>query len=396
MKIARMRQLRDAFGAALLGDTMPFWIDHAVDRQFGGFLPQLDRRGELLSPDKPLWIQGRFTWMLSRLYNTVERRQDWLSLAAHGVDFIQRHGFDSDGRVFFLVTRDGKPLRKRRYLFAEVFAILAFAEYSRAAADPQALETARRLLKLIQDTLARAWGEPGSLEPKVDAQTRPMRGHSMSMILINTLQVLREADPSVSYEPQIDSQINEVFRYFVKPDRRVLLETVGPNGEYLGELPEGRCVNPGHALETAWFLLLEARRRNDRDLIQRALPIIDWSLERGWDRKHGGILYFVDAEGRPPDQYEWDMKLWWVHNEALNATLLAHVLSGERRYEEWFERILRWALAHFPDRTYGEWFGYLHRDGSVSHDLKGNTWKGPFHLPRQQLFCHLLLKELAQ
>ncbi|HET6486280.1 MAG TPA: AGE family epimerase/isomerase [Spirochaetia bacterium] len=395
MKPSRIRQLRDSFGSALLQDTMPFWIQHAVDRECGGFLPQLDRRGAVFCPDKPMWIEGRFTWTLSRLYNTVERRSEWLTLAAHGIEFINRHGFDKDGRVFFLVSREGKPLRKRRYLFAEVFAVLAFAEYSRAAGDPKALDTARRLMALIRDTLARPWPQPGSLEPKVNPETRSMRGHSMSMILINTLQVLREADPAGAYDPQIDAQIEEVFRYFVKPEKRALLETVGANGEYLGDLPEGRCVNPGHALETAWFLLIEARRRGDQELVKRALPIIDWSLELGWDRKHGGILYFVDVEGKPAVQYEWDMKLWWVHNEALNATLLAHVITGDRRYEEWFERILRWAHGHFPDKTCGEWFGYLHRDGSVSHDLKGNTWKGPFHLPRQQLFCHLLLKEIA-
>jgi N-acylglucosamine 2-epimerase len=345
-----------------------------------------------------MWIQGRFTWMLSRLYDALEPRPEWLSLAKHGIDFIRAHGFDADGRVFFLVTRDGRLLRRRRYLFAEVFAILAFAEYARAARDPAALATARDLYALLRRVEATPWGEPGGLEPKIDPRTRPMRGHSMSMILINTLQVMRESDTSsapLPYDALIDAQIGEVFRYFVKPDLRALLETTGPGGEYLGELPEGRCVNPGHAIETAWFILAEARRRGDTALRDRVLPVLDWSLERGWDRRHGGLLYFVDVEGRQPVQYEWDMKLWWVHNEAIYATLLAHAMTGERRYEEWFERILRWSLAHFPDRVHGEWFGYLHRDGSVSHDLKGNGWKGPFHLPRQQLNCHLLLKEMA-
>lgn len=399
MRQRRIQILRDYFRDRLVNDTLAFWTRHAVDRNYGGFTTCLDRRGEILSPDKPLWVQGRFTWVLSRLCNVLESRAEWLDLAAHGIDFIRRYGFDTDGRVFFAVTRDGRPLRKRRYLFAEVFTILALAEYARAARDPGSLATARRILALVQDLNGRSWREPGSLEPKVNPRARPMRGHSMSMILINTLQVLRDADDSsapLAYDALIEAQIEEVFRYFVKAEQRVLLETVGPSGEYLGELPEGRCVNPGHALETAWFMLAEARRRGDRALRDRALPIIDWSLERGWDRQFGGIYYFVDAEGRQPVQYEWDMKLWWVHNEAIYATLLAYAMTSERRYEEWFERVLRWSLAHFPDRLYGEWFGYLHRDGSVSHDLKGNMWKGPFHLPRQQLFCHLLLKEMAE
>jgi N-acylglucosamine 2-epimerase len=398
MKPRRIRTLGNEFRESLVNDTIPFWTRHAVDREYGGFTPCLDRKGNLLSPDKPMWLQGRFTWTMARLYNALERREEWLALAKHGIDFIGRHGFDQDGRVYFAVTRDGRPLRKRRYLFAEIFAILAYAEYARAAKDRSALDTARRILAMVQELAGRPWNVPGALEPKVDPSTRPMRGHSMSMILINTLQVLREADDSsapLPYDSLIARQIDEVFRYFVKPEKRALLETVGPAGEYLGETPEGRCVNPGHAIETAWFILTEARRTGDTSLVRRTLPLLDWSLEIGWDRRHGGILYFVDVEGKQPVQYEWDMKLWWVHNEAIYATLLAHVMTGEKKYEAWFDRVLSWSLAHFPDRAYGEWFGYLHRDGSVSHDLKGNLWKGPFHLPRQQLFCHLLLKELA-
>jgi N-acylglucosamine 2-epimerase len=254
-------------------------------------------------------------------------------------------------------------------------------------------------MRIVQDVNARQWPAPGALEPKVNPQTRPMRGHSMAMIQINTLQVLRRADTTpqpLPYDRLIDTQIEEVFRYFVKPEKKALLETVGPAGEYLGDSPEGRCVNPGHAIETAWFILAEGKHRNDKKLVERGLPLLDWSLDAGWDPKYGGILYFVDVEGRQPVQYEWDMKLWWPHNEAIYATLLAHALTGDRKYEQWFEKIYAWAMARFPDRRHGEWFGYLHRDGSLSHDLKGNMFKGPFHLPRMQLYCHLLLEQMLR
>lgn len=395
----RMRLLSDSFRSELVNNIIPFWITHATDREHGGFTTFLDRKGDVLCSDKPMWIQGRIGWTLSRLYNDLEKRQEWLDLAKHAVDFITEHGFDADGRVFYAVTRDGRPLRKRRYLFAEIFAIMAYAEYAKASGDSQSLEKAKALMRFVQDIAARRWPEPGALEPKVNPQVRPMRGHSMAMIQINTLQVLRRADTSsapLAYDALIDTQIEEVFRWFVKPELKALLETVGPNGEYLRDCPEGRCVNPGHAIETAWFILAEGKHRNDKALIERALPILDWSLAAGWDPKYGGILYFVDSEGRQPVQYEWDMKLFWPHNEAIYATLLAYDLTGDPRWERWFEKILKWSLARFPDRQYGEWIGYLHRDGSVSHDLKGNMWKGPFHIPRQLLYCHLLLEEMLK
>jgi len=399
MTKSRMQRLSNDFRSALVNDTIPFWLTHAVDREYGGITNFLDRKGNILCSDKPMWIQGRVGWTMARLYNDLEKREEWLATSRHALDFIRAHGFDTDGRVFYSVTRDGKPLRKRRYLFAEIFAIMGFSEYARATGDAEALQTAKKLMRFVQDLNSRPWNAPGALEPKVNPVTRPMRGHSMAMIQINTLQVMRRADTSADrlpYDTLIDTQIDEVFRYFVKPEMKALLETVGPQGEYLGDSPEGRCVNPGHAIETAWFILEEGKHRNDRTLIERALPILDWSLDLGWDPKYGGILYFVDIEGRQPVQYEWDMKLFWPHNEAIYATLLAWSLTGDPKYERWFEKILKWALARFPDRQYGEWFGYLHRDGSVSHDLKGNMWKGPFHIPRQQLYCHLLLEEMLK
>ena len=126
-------------------------------------------------------------------------------------------------------------------------------------------------MKLIQDM----YKTPGSLEPKYNPEARAARGHSMAMIQINTCQVLRGADPEGSYDKTIDAAIDEVFTYFVKPEKKVLLETVGPDGEYLKDIPEGRCVNPGHAIETAWFVMEEGRRRGDSGLVKKALPLLD-------------------------------------------------------------------------------------------------------------------------
>jgi N-acylglucosamine 2-epimerase len=292
--------------------------------------------------------------------------------------------------MFYAVTRDGRPLRKRRYLFTETFGVIALAEFARAAGDEQALQQARDLYRLI----LRYYKTPGLLEPKVIPATRQLKSHAMPMILLATTQVLRQAGNDPLYQQVIDESLAEVFDHFVRPEFRVLLENVGPNGEFLDE-PDGREVNPGHAIETAWFIMEESRyRNNDPELLARACEILDWSLEIGWDEQYGGILYFKDCKGYPSPRYEHDMKLWWPHNEAIYATLLAYYLTGNKRYIDWHTKLHDWAYAHFPDREHGEWYGYLHRDGSVSSTLKGNMWKGPFHLPRMQLNCWKLLEKM--
>ena len=99
---------------------------------------------------------------------------------------------------------------------------------------------------------------------------------------------------------------------------------------------------------------------------------------------------------KAPEPYEHELKLWWPHNEALYALLLAHHLTGDAKWSDWYERVHEWAFAHFPDKVNGEWFGYLRRDGTVSNTVKSNHWKGPFHLPRMQLYGWKILEEMIQ
>jgi N-acylglucosamine 2-epimerase len=367
----------------LLDDTLRFWIPRAIDREHGGYVTAFDHDGTLVHTDKPVWFQGRFAWLLATLHATVEPRSEWLELARHGIEFIERCCFDADGRMFFAVTREGRPLRKRRYLYSEVFATMAMAAYARASGDPhyrtRALELFQRILHYHRT--------PGLLPPKTNPETRPMKGLSMPMCLIVTAQELRLAVDDPLCTATIDATIDEIERDFLKPEFRAVLETVGPAGEFIDTF-DGRMICPGHAIEVGWFILEEARRRGcDPRLVRLGTTIVDWSFEWGWDREHGGILYYRDARGLPCTEYWHDMKFWWPHNEAIIACLLAWQLTGDPKYARWHAAVHDWAYAHFPDPVHGEWFGYLHRDGSVSTRLKGNMWKGPFHLPRMQWYC---------
>ncbi len=383
---------RDTYRKGLLEDTIPFWLPRSVDHTYGGFLNSFDRTGALLQTDKSVWFQGRFTWMLATLYNTVEPKEDWLLWAKHGVDFINAHCFDTDGRMFFSLTQEGKPLRKRRYIFSEIFAVIALAAYGNASNDNQYKQQALTLFKQV----IRLLDTPGLLESKTDPCVRPMKGLAIPMVLIVTAQELRKAVNDPICNQVIDRAIVEIERDFLKPEFKCVLETVGPNGEFYDNF-DGRMVNPGHSIELGWFILEEGRlRNNDRRLIELGTKIIDWSYDIGWDREYGGMLYFRDARSQPPTEYWHDMKFWWPQNETIIATLLAYQLTRDEKYARWHQSAHEWAYAHFPDSKHGEWYGYLHRDGRISTDLKGNMWKGFFHLPRMQWYCWQRLDEMLK
>lgn len=369
----------------LLQDVLPFWLRHGLDSQHGGIITSLDRDGTILDTDKSVWFQGRAAWMFATLFNRVEPRAEWLAAARSCYEFSSRHCFAPDGKMYFTVTREGRPLRMRRYVFSEAFAAIAAAALARATGEEEPAAIART----CYETYLHYSFVPGVMPPKCE-DTRPTKALGAHMINIVTAQELREnlGDLRVrgrSCTEWIDFSLGEIQRDFLKPEERALMEVVGANGEILDHF-DGRTLNPGHAIEAAWFILREAAFRSEPGLLQLGLQILDWMWERGWDEEHGGLFYFRDLRGLPVQEYWHDMKFWWPHNEALIATLLAWRLTGEVRYATWHQRIHHWSFTHFPDPAFGEWYGYLHRDGSVSVRLKGNLWKGPFHLPRMLLY----------
>ncbi|WP_183574899.1 AGE family epimerase/isomerase [Mucilaginibacter sp. X5P1] len=378
--------LKDFYQHQLLNDTVPFWFPRSVDEEYGGYLLMRDHDGTLLDDDKAVWIQGRAAWLLSTLYNTVEPKQEWLDGAKKGIDFLNEHCFDADGQMFFHVTRDGSPIRKRRYFFSETFAVIAMAAYAKATGDAEIAEKARTLFgKCIEYATI-----PGLLQPKFEP-TRPAKGIGVPMIMINTAQQLRETIGDPRCDEYIVKWMKEIETDFVKHDIRCVMEQVAPDGNIIDHI-DGRTLTPGHAIEGAWFILHEAKyRNNDPQLIDLGCKMLDYMWERGWDKEYGGILYFRDVYNKPVQEYWQDMKFWWPHNETIIATLLAYTLTGNEKYAEWHKMVHAYSYSHFHDKTNGEWFGYLHRDGTIAQTAKGNLFKGPFHLPRQEWYCMQLL-----
>lgn len=177
----------------------------------------------------------------------------------------------------------------------------------------------------------------------------------------------------------------------MRRERKVVLETIAADGSDL-DTPEGRLLNPGHAIEMGWFLLDYARAVGDAAAAQDALDAIEWSLDRGWDPVHGGLYYFLDEQGYSPVQLEWSMKLWWPHCEALVACAKAYEYTRDRAWFERWVRVSDWTFGRFPDSAHGEWFGYLDRQGAVSQRFKGGPYKGFFHVPRALLYTAQALK----
>ena len=375
-----------------------FWLENGMDKEHGGVYTCLDRQGKVFSTDKSVWMQGRCGWIFAWLCHCYGVKQEWLEASKSCIDFMEKHCFNREAgdRMYFTVTEDGQPLRQRRYYYSEAFCAVANAEYYALTGDKACLARARQTYDMYWD-LAHGMPDPTGMGPKTIASTRSGRGFGIPMIYLNVTSVLMRCDPErkALYEQRAAACVEDILKYHVKPELRCVLENVGPNGEARLNYTEGRFVNPGHDIEGVWFMLEHAARTGDTELVKTCEQIFDWAINAGWDKEYGGLLYFVDALGLPPESYEHDMKLWWPHNEILISTMMLYRDTGKEEYLDWFYKTLDFCREFLSDPEYGEWYGYLRRDGKPTEPpCKGSTFKGPFHLPRMLSMVDIMIGQI--
>ncbi len=386
-------QLKDE----LLNSCVPFWLNNGVDAEYGGVINCLDRTGEIYSTDKSVWMQGRAGWMFSYIYNKIDKKQEYLDFAKSCIDFATKYCIDkTDGRMFFTITKDGKPLRKRRYYFSELFYVMANAEYYIATKDKAYLDTAKKYFDFVYAMYKDPNKDPFKITPKSYAETRNVKALANPMIILNVANIVREADVErKEYYDEIITGLIEDIKCFYKPEYNATFENVSAeDNSVILESSPCRVINPGHDIECSWFLLEEALKRDDKNLVAFAEKMFNDAFNLGWDKEYGGIIYFKDVLGLPVEAYEHDMKLWWPHNETIIASLMFYKATGNEKYKQIFDMVYEYAFKHFSDREYGEWFGYLRRDGKPTEPpCKGHTYKGPFHVMRMLSKCILLLQD---
>ncbi len=387
----RAAHLREHYRAAILDDVIPWWMNHSLDQEYGGYYSLLERDGHPWATDKYLWMNGRQVWMLSHLYNAHHPDPQWLEAARLGAEFMLRHAFKEDGKMHFRLTREGQSRSEVLSTYTEVFGAIAMAEFSRAAGDVAYWAKAMKMYDFLMPRLGCPSDTP-LLGYPIHAE---FHLHAHDMCRITVAWVFNEIRSDQRFEDDLTRSVESIVNRHWKPDRRVLLENVAMDGSPMLDLPEGRMFHPGHAIESAWMLMEIARHRGDENLLRTAVEIVLASLDHGWDEQYGGLRYITNIDWSPTHALEGDMKLWWPHCETLYALLLAWDLTGHDDLARWYDKVHDYTFNHFPDPEFGEWFGYLNRDGSPVWTAKANGWKGCFHLPRVLFRAYQLLSRSA-
>ncbi|XP_059106571.1 N-acylglucosamine 2-epimerase isoform X1 [Peromyscus eremicus] len=381
-----------------LDNVVAFWMEHSHDQEHGGFLTCLGCNGQVYDHLKYVWLQGRQVWMYCHLYRSFERfrRAELLDAAKAGGEFLLHHARVAPPakKCAFVLTRDGHPVKVQRTIFSECFYTIAMNELWKVTGETHYQNEAVEMMDQIVHWVQVDSSELG--QPRLSG-TPAAEALAVPMMLLYLVEQLGEEDKALTskYAELGDWCAHRILQH-IQRDGKAVLENISEDGK---ELPGclGRHQNPGHAIEAGWFLLQYARRKGD---IKLRMHIIDKFLllpfYSGWDPEHGGLFYFQDADGFCPTQLEWDMKLWWPHCEAMIAFLMGYSDSGDPTLLKIFNQVAEYTFCHFRDPEFGEWFGYLNREGKVALTIKGGPFKGCFHVPRCLAMCEQILEALLR
>lgn len=397
--------------AELIESILPFWW-RSIDPRNGGVFNCWNNAGtRLLSRDKFTWSQGRFLWLWSRIAALASRGMlpvdpgPYLDHADKTAAFLESHAFLDDGRCALLLFEDGvaKELEPGMGLapsiYADCFVAMGLAEYAGVRGQRKAFD--------------RAWALAAEIRRRIGAGRVPTHpypvpegyeSHGLAMILLNLALVMEDGsrnlgDPrsGAAREIVMEAAGRMVARFYL-PGGRIAEMRRGDGVPHDDRLLD-RHINPGHALEGTWMLVEAGLRSGRNDWVERALEATGFALEHGWDAMHGGLLLQADFAGGPPkglmgdSRYEaavvanWDSKLWWVHSEALYATLQAFQRGAGAAMGAWVDRIREYCFRIFPnpDRSVGEWIQIRDRAGRPIERVVALPVKDPYHIARNLL-----------
>ncbi|NLJ64753.1 MAG: AGE family epimerase/isomerase [Christensenellaceae bacterium] len=386
----KLTELNNIYKTELLENTLPFWLEHSIDHQYGGYFSCLMRDGRVYDTDKFAWMLGRELWSLSKIYNEYGNDQRCLDGAKAGAVFLRKHAFTKEGDVYFSYKQNGEPLVHPYNIFSECFVCAGFAEYYRATGEEWSKELAIKLHERIQIRKKR----PKGIWTKAVDDARAFSALNTIMIDFMLFIELKDIVPEYELMPILEENIHRFFKWHVDVPNNRILERAIPGGGYDFDHMEGRLLTPGHALETMWFLMKILHELGNTKLINTLAELMLHSINYGWDEQLGGIPVYKDALGLMGDKLEANQRHWWVHLESLSAMLLAYKLTRRQEFWEWFIRIHDYTFKHFPDEEYGEWYGYLDKYGNPEFTVKGSKFKTYYHLPRTLMCCERWLNDL--
>ena len=366
---------------------IPFWENYSLDKKDGAINNCIDNIGKIVSKDRYILSQARALWTFSSLYNNIEKKEKWLSIASGIFEYLKKNGTNKKGEWNYLLDYDRNIKDGPISIFTDGFAIYGLNEYYKASQDPSAIELA---IKTYEITSKRLKSDDQYLTYPLPSK-KGLISHSIYMVFclaffelgktLNDKEIINEAK---FYADGIPSN-------FFSNDKQLLFEYRNENQPNYNNGIE-RVIIPGHAIESMWSLIHIYQSLGLDYKVKDAISCLKLHIESGWDNEFGGIFLSIDSESKKPWWPYSDTKPWWPITEALYGLLLCDSISGEKWCLEWYWKVHEYAFNNYPSNNYAEWNQKLDREGKIIGDVVGLPVKDPFHLPRAIIMISNILK----
>jgi len=395
-----MQNLRQRVETELRTNILPFWLEHAIDEQYGGFRGQI-ANDLTIDPfaHKGLILNARILWTFSKAFS-VYREDVYQQTARRAYDYITEHFWDTEFDGFFwLVDYLGRPAESKKRIYGQAFALYTLAEYHRASGDQEALRRAIRLFEVIEsashdahhrgyfETYERDWTLAREQRlSKVDMDEKKSMNTHLHLLeayanLLRCWDNRKAADPKTGGPRYaLRNRLKELLRIFLE---RIIDRESHHLRMFFDEAWRSKSnhISFGHDIEGTWLLCEAAEILGDQQILakvrQESVAMAQAVLDQAVD-PDGGLVYEADPTGIIDSGKEW-----WPQAEAVVGFLNAYQLSGRERFRRAAEKSWDFIEKYIVDRRHGEWFWKVSREGIPSQDkFKVDQWKCPYHNSR--------------
>ena len=381
----KIRSFRQRAESELRQDILPFWMKHAPDEQHGGFVGAIENDLTVRTREpKGVILNSRILWAFSRAYR-VYREQPLLWMAERANDYLLQHFCDlNSGGVYWTVDYRGMPADTSKKIYAQAFSLYAFVEYSRAAEDPDALQRALDLFRLIEskagdrdhggyfESFARDWSPAQDQRlSEVDMDEKKSMNTNLHVLEAYTSLASAVADAPVK------QRLGELLEVFLT---RILDSGTHHFRTFFDEAwtPRSDHISFGHDIEGSWLLCEAADALDNRALRRRAedaaIAMARAVLAEARNAD-GSLSYEADTGGIIDDS-----RHWWPQAEGVVGFLNAFELTEEDAFLQASLDCWDFIDRTMIDKTRGEWYWKVTAEGVPdTARMKVDQWKCPYH-----------------
>ena len=377
--------LKAEIRAHLEEKILPFW-EKLKDDQFGGFYGYMDEALRLnRQADKGCILNSRILWFFSAAAAQLNR-EDLRAYADQAWRFLSRFEDPVYGGVYWSVSFDGKPADTTKHTYCQAFAIYGLAAWYRLTGNPEALEKARALFRLIETACRDGGGYLEALKADFSPESNEklsengvMASRTMNTLLhvLEAYAELYRAAPEAELRDAGIRALRQFLRTIYNPEKRRMEVFFDADFHPLLDMQSF-----GHDIEGSWLIwdaaetfLPEAEREPWKVL---CLDLLQSSAERAFT-DHGLHYETVNGKLNP-------VRAWWPQAEAMLGFAFGWRMT---KNPEWLERMrTQWRYIRevtADPREGSEWFNELREDGTSLGKPMVEEWKCPYHNGRMCL-----------